>query len=107
MNVILVDGFYDAQDLKLIGGIKDRVWYAKPRGGKNPPIPNIYILQQWNINDDYEEFVEVTSQRIHQDYGPTVVLTPKRNQTFSLPTVQLQHPARYAQLLNLGIAVHI
>jgi len=107
MNVILVDGFYDAQDIRLVQGIKDRVWYAKPRGAKDFPLPHIYTLQQWDINDDYEDFVNWTARRILFDYGDTVIFTPNHSQRFALPTVQIKHPARLAQIMDLGITVQL
>ena len=107
MNVILVHGFYDAQDIRLIQGIKDRVWYAKPRGAKDFPLPHIYTLDQWDLNDDYEDFVNWMCRRIHFDYGDVIVVTPNRDQKFVYPTVQLKHPARIAHILDLGITVHL
>ena len=107
MNVVLVDGFYDAQDLRLIQGVKDRLWYAKRRGSVNFPLPYIYTLDQWDINDDYEDFVNWMCRRIHFDYGDVIVATPNRDQKFVYPTVQLKHPARLAQMVKLGMTVHL
>lgn len=107
MNVILVDGFYDLQDKRLIAGIQDSLFYAQPRGKNNPPFPNIYILKQWDINDDYEDFVAWVARRVAYDHGNTIILTPNRDQIFDCPvaTVQLKHPARLAQLFRLGVNV--
>lgn len=107
MNVVLVDGFYDAQDLRLIQGVKDRLWYAKRRGSVNFPLPYIYTLEQWDINDDYEDFVNWTARRILFEHGDTVIVTPHWDQTFDLPTVQLKQPARLAQMVKLGMTVHL
>ena len=107
MNIILVDGFYDAQDRRLIDGVQDDIFYAKRRGEGNLPFPNAYILTQWELNDDYEDFVAWVARRIAYERGNTVIVTPNRDQSFDCPiaTVQLKHPARLAQLFRLGVNV--
>lgn len=107
MNLLLVDGYYDVQDRRLVDGVKDRVWYLKSRGAGDPPFPYIPIVDMWDINDDYEDFVNWMARRIHFDHGDVVILTPNRDQTFQYPTVQLKHPARLAHLTRLGITVHL
>lgn len=107
MNVLLVHGYYDLQDKRLIDGIKDLRWYLKPRGEINHPFPYITTVDMWDINDDYEDFVNWMSRRIDFEHGNVVVVTPNRDETFLYPTVQLKHPARLAQLVRLGVVVHL
>ena len=106
VNVLLVHGHYDLQDKRLVDGIQDFRWYLKPRGEIHHPFPYITTVDMWDINDDYEDFVNWMSRRIEFEHGKVVVVTPNR-ETFAYPTVQLQHPARLAQLLDLGIAVRL
>ena len=106
MNVLLVHGYYDLQDKRLVNGIKDYCWYLKPRGEIHHPFPSMTTVDMWDINDDYVDFVNWMSRRIHFDHGDVVVVTPNREK-FIYPTVQLQHPARFAQLVDLGITVRL